>query len=134
MNDKSLLLYSVFPIVVSLNKLFGLIIFPASLLIFLNLANVVILHFILRRVFVTSWKFGTYLHLCTLLLLAAILTVQTNGEDPLSLSKSFWCEATIFSGAWLLLFYSLFTESEIKTVKSINLVHAQKHENGDNDE
>ncbi|WP_222131114.1 hypothetical protein, partial [Yersinia enterocolitica] len=86
------------------------------------------------RVFVTSWKFGTYLHLCTLLLLAAILTVQTNGEDPLSLSKSFWFEATIFSGAWLLLFYSLFTESEIKTVKSINLVHAQKHENGDNDE
>ncbi|AKF40355.1 hypothetical protein FORC2_p077 (plasmid) [Yersinia enterocolitica] len=52
----------------------------------------------------------------------------------MSLSKSFWCEATIFSGAWLLLFYSLFTESEIKTVKSINLVHAQKHENGDNDE
>lgn len=134
MNDKSLLLYSAFPIVVSLNKLFGLIIFPASLLIFLNLANVVILHFILRRVLVTSWKFGTYLHLCVLLLLAAILTVQTNGEDPLSLSKSFWFEATIFSGAWLLLFYSLFTESEIKTVKSINLVHAQKHENGDNDE
>ncbi|HHH2010213.1 TPA: hypothetical protein ACPZUO_003788 [Yersinia enterocolitica] len=134
MNDKSLLLYSAFPVVVSLNKSFGIIIFPTSLLIFLNLVNVVILHFILRRVFVTSWKFGTYLHLCTLLLLAAILTVQTNGEDPLSLSKSFWCEATIFSGAWLLLFYSLFTESEIKTVKSINLVHAQKHENGDNDE
>ena len=134
MNDKSLLLYSLFPIIVSLNKLFGLIIFPTSLLIFLNLANAVILHFILRRVFITSWKFGTYLHLCTLLLLAAILTVQTNGEDPLSLSKSFWFEATIFSGAWLLLFYSLFTESEIKTVKSINLVHAQKHENGDNDE
>ncbi len=134
MNDKSLLLYSAFPVVVSLNKLFGIIIFPTSLLIFLNLVNVVILHFILRRVFVTSWKFGTYLHLCTLLLLAAILTVQTNGEDPFSLSKSFWCEATIFSGAWLLLFYSLFTESEIKTVKSINLVHAQKHENGDNDE
>ncbi|EEQ05836.1 hypothetical protein yberc0001_36210 [Yersinia bercovieri ATCC 43970] len=50
------------------------------------------------------------------------------------LSKSFWFEATIFSGAWLLLFYSLFTEPEIKTVKSFNLVHAQKNENGDNDE
>ncbi|MGE4777083.1 hypothetical protein [Yersinia enterocolitica] len=134
MNDKSLLLYSAFPVVVSLNKLFGIVIFPTSLLIFLNLVNVVILHFILRRVFVTSWKFGTYLHLCTLLLLAAILTIQTNGGDPLLLSKSFWFEATIFSGAWLLLFYSLFTEPEIETVKSFNLVHAQKNENGDNDE
>ncbi|OVZ93846.1 hypothetical protein CBW53_21675 [Yersinia frederiksenii] len=134
MNDKSLLLYSAFPVVVSLNKLFGIIILPTSLLIFLNLVNVVILHFILRRVFVTSWKFGTYLHLCTLLLLAATLTIQTNGGDSLLLSKSFWFEATIFSGAWLLLFYSLFSEPEIQTVKSFNLVHAQKHENGDNDE
>ncbi|WP_038217605.1 hypothetical protein [Xenorhabdus bovienii] len=134
MNDKSLLLYFAFPIVVSLNKIFGLITIPTGLLIFLNLVNVVLLHFILRRIFVTTWKFGIYLHLCTLLLLAATLTIQTNGSDSSLLSKSFWFEFTIFSSAWLLLFYSLFTEPEIKTKMSIDLVHAQKHDKGNNDE
>ncbi|MDE9429851.1 hypothetical protein [Xenorhabdus bovienii] len=134
MNDKSLLLYFAFPIVVSLNKIFGLITIPTGLLIFLNLVNVVLLHFILRRIFVTTWKFGIYLHLCTLLLLAAVLTIQTNGGDFSLLSKSLWFEFTIFSGAWLLFFYSLFTEFEIKTQMSIDLVHAQKHDKGDNDE
>ncbi|MGJ0576864.1 hypothetical protein ACR71G_01795 [Xenorhabdus bovienii] len=134
MNDKSLLLYFAFPIVVSLNKIFGLITIPTGLLIFLNLVNVVLLHLILRRIFVTTWKFGIYLHLCTLLLLAATLTIQTNGSDSSLLLKSFWFEFTIFSGAWLLLFYSLFTEPEIKTKMSIDLVHAQKHDKGNNDE